>query len=70
MEATLAAVLGVLSVITALFPTWLESLIGLSPDEGNGSAEWWLVALFAVAATAAAFAARHDFRTHRASATH
>lgn len=65
IEVTLAALLSVLTVSTALWPVWLESLVGLSPDAGDGSTEWWLVAVLAVSAALAALAARRDARAHR-----
>ena len=41
---TIEALLGVFSAamlaITAVVPDWIEQLFGLSPDGGDGSAEW------------------------------
>lgn len=56
-ELVLAAVALVLTVVTAIWPTWIESLFEASPDGGDGSAErlfalgWLAVAvLFSVLA--------------------
>ena len=61
VETILAVMFGVFAVVTALWPTWIESMTGLEPDAGSGTAEWASVALFAVAAVSAAAIARHDF---------
>lgn len=44
IEVALATLSAGLFVLTLALPTWIESL-GLEPDSGSGSAEWWLVAL-------------------------
>ena len=62
VATTLAAIFGVLAVMTTLWPTWIESITGLEPDAESGSAEWAIVAVFAVAAVIAATVA---FRGHR-----
>ena len=38
-ELVLTAVALVLTVVTAIWPTWIESLFEASPDGGDGSAE-------------------------------
>lgn len=57
IELVLAAVAAMLTVVTAIWPTWIESLFEVSPDGGDGSAErlfalgWLAVAvLFSVLA--------------------
>jgi hypothetical protein len=67
VATTLAAVFGALAVVTALSPTWIESITGLEPDAESGSAEWGIVAAFAVAAVLAAALAVHDYRSPRRS---
>jgi hypothetical protein len=55
-EASLAAVSTALLVLTLLWPDWIERVIGLDPDHGSGTAEWFVVAgTAAVAVTSAAF---------------
>ena len=49
ISATAAAVL---ASITLLWPDWIESLTGISPDHGNGSFEWMLPTGLAVVSAA------------------
>lgn len=59
VESVLAASFALAGLVTAVFPRWIETL-GLEPDGGDGSAEWGIVALLAVAAlTSAAMSRRH-----------
>jgi hypothetical protein len=46
-EFVLAAVSGVLAVVTASWPDWIEIVTRLNPDGRNGSLEWMVVAGFA-----------------------
>ena len=68
IEIAVSALLGAATILTAVWPTWLESLFGLDPDGGDGSAEWWIVAVFAVATVAAIALTRHDLRVARRAA--
>jgi hypothetical protein len=61
LELVLAAVSAVLAVVTSFWPTWIELFL-VSPDAESGETEWWLVAVFAVAAVAAGVLARRDLR--------
>ena len=66
IETVLAVLALVLAVVTAVWPTWIESLFEVSPDAGTGGTEWWLVAVFLVVAVVAAVSARRDLRAARA----
>ena len=66
-EAVLAALALVLGLLAAVAPTWIESLLGFSPDGGNGSAEWGLVLVFWAAAAVLALLARRDGARWRAA---
>jgi hypothetical protein len=65
IEIVLSALLGTATIVTAVWPTWIEGLFGFQPDSGNGQTEWWIVAVLAVATIAAAALARRDLRVLR-----
>jgi hypothetical protein len=67
IESVLAAIAAVLAVVTALWPTWIESLLGVEPDGGSGELEWLVVAALAAAAVVLALLARRDLRIARRS---
>jgi hypothetical protein len=55
--------------MTLVLPDWIERLFGLSPDGGDGSAEWgWVIAFAAATLVFFADAARWWRRTARAPA--
>ena len=65
IEIVLSALLGTATILTAVWPTWVEGLFGFDPDGGNGQAEWWIVAVLAATTIAAAALARRDLRVVR-----
>ncbi|MGV8858525.1 hypothetical protein [Rhodoglobus sp.] len=65
IEVVAALVLGALTVATLVQPTWIEMLIGLEPDGGNGESEWLVVAVLAIATVAVAALANRDWRSAR-----
>ncbi len=65
IEMVLAAVLGVATILTAVWPDWIEGLTGFDPDGGNGNAEWLIVVALAVITVAVAALARRDLRLVR-----
>jgi uncharacterized membrane protein YedE/YeeE len=64
-EVVLAAILGMATILTAVWPDWIEGLFGFDPDGGNGTTEWWIVVVLAVATIAVAALARRDLRVVR-----
>jgi len=65
IEIVLSALLGTATIVTAVWPTWIEGLFGFDPDGGNGKTEWWIVAALTVTTIAAAALARRDLRVVR-----
>lgn len=62
IETTLAAISGVLGVVTFVWRDWLE-VTGWEPDRHSGSAEWIIaVALIAAAITLGVMARREHRR--------
>ena len=65
IEIVLAAILGVAAIGTAVWPRWIEDLLGFDPDGGNGTTEWAIVAVLAVTTIVAAGLGRRDLRAVR-----
>ena len=65
IEIAVSALRGAATILTAVWPTWIEGLFGFDPDGGNGNAEWWIVAVLAAATVAAVALTRHDLRITR-----
>jgi hypothetical protein len=61
-EAVLAAMSAVLTVVTAVWPDWIELLGGASPDGGDGSFERLLALAMLVGTVVFVVLARRDFR--------
>ncbi|MBV8400866.1 MAG: hypothetical protein JOZ17_19355 [Acetobacteraceae bacterium] len=58
VETGLAAITGLLTLITPMFPDWIEFVSGWDPDQHDGSVEWLIIAgLFAATVVLAAAAA-------------
>ena len=69
IEIVLSALLGTATIVTAVWPVWLEGLFRFDPDGGSGRAEWRIVAVLAVITVAAAALARRDLRIVRRRAS-
>ena len=62
LEAFVAWSCGVLAVMTAFWPAWIEALTGFDPDHHSGSVEWAIVALLLTLCVAVGAAARAEWR--------
>ncbi len=69
IEIVLATILGMATILTAVWPSWIEGLFGFDPDGGNGTTEWWIVIVLAVTTIAVAALARRDLRVVRRRAS-
>ena len=59
LKTFIGAGTGVLSVVTPIWPDWIEAISGWDPDQHDGSAEWMIVtALLIVTVTMLAMVAR------------
>jgi hypothetical protein len=65
IEIVLATLLGAMTILTAVWPDWIEGVLGFDPDGGNGSVEWLIVVVLAIATVAVAVLARRDLRVLR-----
>jgi hypothetical protein len=64
-ETVLAIATGVLAVVTALVPDWIEVVFRVDPDAGSGAAEWGIVAVLAVVSLGLGLAARREYAVTR-----
>jgi uncharacterized membrane protein len=70
VESGLAAVTGLLALITPIFPDWIEFVSGWDPDQHDGSVERMIVVgLFVVTIVMAALAAFEWRRTPATAST-
>lgn len=66
IESTMAAITGVLFAVTLMWPDWVEKVLHVSPDRGDGSAERMIVVVLALATAALILRARVEWRRARA----
>jgi hypothetical protein len=65
IELVLASTFLLLTVVTAVWPTWIEGIFEVSPDAGSGQSEWLISAVFGLLALTAAVLARRDYIVSR-----
>jgi hypothetical protein len=61
-ESTLGGISAILFLITLVWPDWIELILKVDPDRGNGSVEWAITTALAAAAICAALLARAEWR--------
>jgi hypothetical protein len=61
-ESALGATAAFLAVLTLAWPDWIEGVFGFDPDNHNGSFEWAIVVVLAVAAAGCGALARREWR--------
>lgn len=62
IEAVLASLSALFFLLTILWEDWIEIIVGVDPDNGDGSAEWMIATGAAVLAIAFAVLARIEWR--------
>lgn len=65
IECILASIAGVLAVVTLFWHDWIETVFGVDPDKGNGSAEWLVVVILVIVTLTLTFGARLEWRHAR-----
>jgi hypothetical protein len=62
LEAAAGCVSFILFVVTLVWPDWIELACGFDPDHGDGSVEWSIVAVTALATVTLGLLARREWR--------
>jgi hypothetical protein len=61
-EAGLAGICAALALLTTVWPDWIEGLLGVSPDNHSGMAEWSIVLGLGMVAVVFGALARFEWR--------
>jgi hypothetical protein len=64
VEVVLGLISAAFLTLTILLPDWMEVLVGLAPDGGNGSAEWGIALSWAAASVLMFGFAGHTWWKH------
>jgi peptidoglycan biosynthesis protein MviN/MurJ (putative lipid II flippase) len=65
IEIGLAAVTGIMTIVTLISREWIEVVFGVDPDNGSGALEWLIVAILAAATLIFGMLARQEWRRPR-----
>ena len=65
LESVLGSITGCLAVVTLFWHDWIEAVFGVDPDQGNGSAEWLVVAGLLIITVVLVVGARLEWRRAR-----
>ena len=65
LESVLALITGSLAAVTLFWPQWIETVFGVDPDKGSGSAEWLVVVVLLFITVLFAGRARFEWRRAR-----
>jgi hypothetical protein len=62
LEIGAATVTAILFMVTLVWRDWIEIVFRVEPDGGNGSLEWWIVAILLVVTVTLFGLARYEWR--------
>lgn len=65
LESVLGSITGAVAIITFFWQDWIETIFGVDPDKGSGSAEWLVVAVLLAVTLVLAIGARLEWRRAR-----
>jgi hypothetical protein len=68
LESVLGSITGAVAVITLFWQDWIETVFGVDPDGGSGSAERLVVAILLTVTSVLAVSARLEWRRARLAA--
>jgi len=58
----LGLITGVMAIVTLIWHDWIEVIIDVDPDKGNGSAEWVVVLILPIVTAPSIAGARSEWR--------
>jgi len=61
LEVVCSAVAGLVGVLTAIVPDWIEEVFHVDPDAGSGALEWGIVVVLIAIAIALGLSARREY---------
>ena len=61
LEVVCSVVAGLLGVLTAIVPDWIEEVFHVDPDAGSGALEWGIVVVLLAIAIALGRSARREY---------
>jgi hypothetical protein len=61
IEVALAALAAAMALLTIAWPEWIEGILGIEPDGGNGTLEWGFVAASGLASLTLSLLARANW---------
>ena len=67
LETVMAIMTGALLVLTLVTRDWIEAVLGVDPDQHNGSFEWLIVAVLLTATIVLSISAHAEWRKTRAA---
>jgi hypothetical protein len=65
LESALGLITGAVAIITLFWHDWIETIFGIDPDKGSGSAEWLVVVILLVVTSVLFIGARLEWRRAR-----
>ena len=65
VQAAFATAAAVMFVVTLISREWIEEVVHVDPDGGNGDLEWLIVVVLAMVAVVLALTARREWRRAR-----
>jgi hypothetical protein len=68
LESSLGLITGAVAIITLFWHDWIETIFGIDPDQGSGSAEWLVVAILLAVTSVLFIGARLEWRRARLAA--
>ncbi len=69
LESVFGSFTGALAIVTIFWHDWIETVFGVDPDRGNGTAEWLVVLILLMITLTLAAVARIEWRRARLAGT-